>query len=94
MQSNCSKTRLLEFMGGSMGSVVGEKITRQFERALDTGHAAIVFAASGGARMQEGVLSLMQMAKTAALLPFSVEPFSLGSAPRPSSTSHRHRWSL
>ncbi len=57
---------VFEFMGGSMGSVVGEKITRQFERALDTGHPAIVFAASGGVRMQEGVLSLMQMAKTSA----------------------------
>jgi acetyl-CoA carboxylase carboxyl transferase subunit beta len=57
---------VFEFMGGSMGSVVGEKIARQFERALDTGHPAIVFTASGGARMQEGVLSLMQMAKTSA----------------------------
>jgi len=55
-----------EFMGGSMGSVVGEKITRQFERALKSGLPAIVFTASGGARMQEGVLSLMQMAKTSA----------------------------
>jgi acetyl-CoA carboxylase carboxyl transferase subunit beta len=55
-----------EFMGGSMGSVVGEKITRQFERALENRHPAIVFCASGGARMQEGVLSLMQMAKTSA----------------------------
>ncbi len=55
-----------EFMGGSMGSVVGEKITRQFERALEHRRPAIVFSASGGARMQEGVLSLMQMAKTSA----------------------------
>lgn len=55
-----------EFMGGSMGSVVGEKVTRVFERALDTSRPAIVFSASGGARMQEGVLSLMQMAKTSA----------------------------
>jgi len=55
-----------EFMGGSMGSVVGEKITRQFERALESARPAIVFSASGGARMQEGVLSLMQMAKTSA----------------------------
>ncbi len=55
-----------EFMGGSMGSVVGEKITRQFERALAARVPAIVFCASGGARMQEGVLSLMQMAKTSA----------------------------
>ncbi len=54
------------FMGGSMGSVVGEKITRQFERALERRRPAVVFCASGGARMQEGVLSLMQMAKTSA----------------------------
>ncbi|RMH36345.1 MAG: acetyl-CoA carboxylase carboxyltransferase subunit beta [Deltaproteobacteria bacterium] len=57
---------VFEFMGGSMGSVVGEKIARQFERSLATGHPSIVFSASGGARMQEGVLSLMQMAKTSA----------------------------
>ena len=55
-----------EFMGGSMGSVVGEKCTRVFERALEHERPAIVFSASGGARMQEGVLSLMQMAKTSA----------------------------
>ena len=54
------------FMGGSMGSVVGEKITRQFERAVAHKRPAILFSASGGARMQEGVLSLMQMAKTSA----------------------------
>ena len=57
-----------EFMGGSMGSVVGEKITRLYERALERKVPAIVFSASGGARMQEGVLSLMQMAKTSAAL--------------------------
>jgi len=56
------------FMGGSMGSVVGELITRQFERAAEKGQPAIVISASGGARMQEGVLSLMQMAKTCAAL--------------------------
>jgi len=55
-----------EFMGGSMGSVVGEKVTRVFERAAELNRAAVVFSASGGARMQEGVLSLMQMAKTSA----------------------------
>ena len=55
-----------EFMGGSMGSVVGEKVTRVFERALERRVAALIFCASGGARMQEGVLSLMQMAKTCA----------------------------
>jgi acetyl-CoA carboxylase carboxyl transferase subunit beta len=59
---------VFEFMGGSMGSVVGEKITRVFERALERQAPAIVFSASGGARMQEGVLSLMQMAKTSAAL--------------------------
>jgi acetyl-CoA carboxylase carboxyl transferase subunit beta len=57
---------IFEFMGGSMGSVVGEKITRQFERSLESRNPAVVFCASGGARMQEGVLSLMQMAKTSA----------------------------
>ncbi len=57
---------VFEFMGGSMGSVVGEKITRQFERAVAHRRAAVMMCASGGARMQEGVLSLMQMAKTSA----------------------------
>ena len=59
---------VFEFMGGSMGSVVGEKITRLFERAQKERVPAIVFSASGGARMQEGILSLMQMAKTTAAL--------------------------
>jgi len=59
---------VFEFMGGSMGSVVGEKVTRVFERALERQVPAIMFSASGGARMQEGVLSLMQMAKTSAAL--------------------------
>lgn len=57
-----------EFMGGSMGSVVGEKVTRVFERAYAQRCAAIVFSASGGARMQEGIFSLMQMAKTSAAI--------------------------
>src|SRR5258706_3940636 len=57
---------VFEFMGGSMGSVVGEKITRQFERAVAHKRPAIMLCASGGARMQEGGLSLMQMAKTSA----------------------------
>jgi acetyl-CoA carboxylase carboxyl transferase subunit beta len=57
-----------EFMGGSMGSVVGEKITRLFERALERRVPALIFSASGGARMQEGILSLMQMAKTSAAI--------------------------
>ncbi len=54
------------FMGGSMGSVVGEKITRTVERALEGNCGVIIFSSSGGARMQEGILSLMQMAKTSA----------------------------
>jgi len=54
------------FMGGSMGSVAGEKVARTLERAAENQIPAIVFCASGGARMQEGLLSLMQMAKTTA----------------------------
>ena len=56
------------FMGGSMGSVVGEKITRMLEAATAKRFPALIFCASGGARMQEGILSLMQMAKTSAAL--------------------------
>ncbi len=56
------------FMGGSMGSVVGEKITRAFERALSEKTPIIVVSCSGGARMQEGILSLMQMMKTSAAI--------------------------
>ncbi|MEM7586851.1 MAG: acetyl-CoA carboxylase, carboxyltransferase subunit beta [Acidobacteriota bacterium] len=56
------------FMGGSMGSVVGEKITRAAELAADRGVPLVVVSASGGARMQEGILSLMQMAKISAAL--------------------------
>ena len=56
------------FMGGSMGSVVGEKITRGIERALAEKTPVIIVSASGGARMQESILSLMQMAKTSAAL--------------------------
>ncbi|GHT50485.1 acetyl-coenzyme A carboxylase carboxyl transferase subunit beta [Spirochaetia bacterium] len=52
------------FMGGSMGSVVGEKITRAMLRSIEEKVPLIVFATSGGARMQEGIFSLMQMAKT------------------------------
>jgi acetyl-CoA carboxylase carboxyl transferase subunit beta len=58
----------MSFIGGSMGSAVGEKVTRLIERALKEHGAVVVFAASGGARMQEGALSLMQMAKIAAAL--------------------------
>jgi acetyl-CoA carboxylase carboxyl transferase subunit beta len=57
---------LFSFMGGSMGSVVGEKITRLFERATAQRLPVVLLQASGGARMQEGILSLMQMAKTVA----------------------------
>ncbi|MEJ7617347.1 MAG: acetyl-CoA carboxylase, carboxyltransferase subunit beta [Pyrinomonadaceae bacterium] len=56
------------FLGGSMGSAVGEKVTRLIERAIDERAAVITVAASGGARMQEGTLSLMQMAKISAAL--------------------------
>src|SRR6059036_3642603 len=56
------------FIGGSMGSVVGEKITRAIERALETDSALVVVSCSGGARMQEGALSLMQMAKISSAL--------------------------
>jgi len=59
---------LFAFMGGSMGSVVGEKIARLFERATAQRMPVVLLQASGGARMQEGILSLMQMAKTVAAL--------------------------
>ncbi|HMQ04115.1 MAG TPA: acetyl-CoA carboxylase, carboxyltransferase subunit beta [Pyrinomonadaceae bacterium] len=58
----------MSFIGGSMGSAVGEKITRLIERALENRGAVVIFAASGGARMQEGALSLMQMGKISAAL--------------------------
>jgi acetyl-CoA carboxylase carboxyl transferase subunit beta len=56
------------YLGGSMGSVVGEKITRVIEKALEEKLPVIIFSSSGGARMQEGTLSLMQMVKTGAAL--------------------------
>ena len=56
------------FLGGSMGSVIGEKITRAIERATERGIPVLIFSASGGARMHEGMFSLMQMAKTSAAL--------------------------
>jgi acetyl-CoA carboxylase carboxyl transferase subunit beta len=56
------------FMGGSMGSVVGEKITRAFEKALSERAPVMVISCSGGARMQEGILSLMQLMKTSAAI--------------------------
>jgi acetyl-CoA carboxylase carboxyl transferase subunit beta len=61
------------FMGGSMGSVVGEKIARLGQRSLERKYPLIVVSASGGARMQEGVLSLMQMAKVSAVLAMLAE---------------------
>jgi len=56
------------FMGGSMGSVVGERFVRAVQRAIETRSALVCFSASGGARMQEALYSLMQMAKTSAAL--------------------------
>ena len=56
------------FNGGSMGSVVGEKLTRMIERSTAAKQPVIIISTSGGARMQEGALSLMQMAKTSAAL--------------------------
>ncbi len=56
------------FIGGSMGSVVGEKVARSIERAIEKKIPLIIVSCSGGARMQEGILSLMQMAKTSGLL--------------------------
>ena len=58
----------VSFIGGSMGSAVGEKVTRLIERAMREHSAVVIFSASGGARMQEGTLSLMQMAKISAAL--------------------------
>lgn len=58
----------MSFIGGSMGSAVGEKVTRLIERAIGERAAVVIFSASGGARMQEGTLSLMQMAKISAAL--------------------------
>ena len=69
-RTNASRSAIFDFrfMGGSMGSVVGEKLARCFETALAERIPAIVVSASGGARMQEGTLSLMQLAKTTAPL--------------------------
>jgi len=58
----------MTFIGGSMGSAVGEKVTRLIERAMGEHSAVVIFSASGGARMQEGTLSLMQMAKISSAL--------------------------
>ena len=56
------------FIGGSMGVVVGEKITRAIERAIERRLPVVIVSCSGGARMMEGILSLMQMAKVSAAL--------------------------
>src|SRR5215207_5014898 len=56
----------LNFIGGSMGAVVGEKITRAIERSVEQNVPIVIVSASGGARMQEGAVSLMQMAKISA----------------------------
>jgi acetyl-CoA carboxylase carboxyl transferase subunit beta len=61
------------FMGGSMGAVVGEKLTRLIERATEKELPVIIISASGGARMQEGAFSLMQMAKTSAALAYHAQ---------------------
>jgi len=58
----------IRFIGGSMGAVVGEKITRAIERAIESHSPLVIVSASGGARMQEGAVSLMQMAKISAAL--------------------------
>jgi acetyl-CoA carboxylase carboxyl transferase subunit beta len=61
------------FLGGSMGSVVGEKLTRLIERATEKGLPVIIISASGGARMYEGMFSLMQMAKTCGALAYHAQ---------------------
>ncbi|MBU0671885.1 MAG: acetyl-CoA carboxylase, carboxyltransferase subunit beta [Candidatus Margulisbacteria bacterium] len=66
---NCALAVMdFSFMGGSVGSVVGEKVARLIELAVEKKCPAIIFSASGGMRMQEGIMSLMQMAKTSAAL--------------------------
>ena len=88
------------FIGGSMGSVVGEKIARAIVRARDERIPVLILSASGGARMMEGILSLMQMAKTSALLGKSGDghPFLSIRRTRPAESRPRsprwgrHRW--
>lgn len=65
-QRTCFGVMDSRFIMGSMGSVVGEKLSRMFERAIELKMPAVVFTVSGGARMQEGILSLSQMAKVSA----------------------------
>jgi acetyl-CoA carboxylase carboxyl transferase subunit beta len=62
-----------QFLGGSMGSVVGEKLTRLIETATDRGIPLIIVSTSGGARMYEGMFSLMQMAKTCGALAYHAQ---------------------
>ncbi len=64
-----------EFIGGSMGSIVGEKVKRAIYRAIDKELPLIIVNASGGARMQEGIMSLMQMAKTSTALNLLNKPY-------------------
>lgn len=64
-----------EFIGGSMGSIVGEKVKRAIYRAIEKDISLIIVNASGGARMQEGIMSLMQMAKTSTALNLLKKPF-------------------
>lgn len=70
IEGTCVQVSIFDFsfMGGSMGSVVGEKITRSIERGVEKNQPVLIISASGGARMQESILSLMQMAKTSAAL--------------------------
>jgi len=63
----CLAALEFSFGGGSLGSVMGEKIVRALRRSLDTGYPFLIVCSSGGARMQEGILSLMQMAKTSVM---------------------------
>jgi acetyl-CoA carboxylase carboxyl transferase subunit beta len=64
----CMAAMDFRFLGGSMGSVVGEKVARITRKALEDGRPLVIVSASGGARMQEGIYSLMQLAKTSAVL--------------------------
>ena len=81
-----------KFIGGSMGSVVGEKITRAIERVIADSAPLIIVSASGGARMQEGAISLMQMAKISAALDAARRSaHSLHQRPHRSDHGRRHR---
>ena len=73
------------FIGGSMGAVVGEAITRAIEEAMETRTPIIIVSASGGARMMEGVISLMQLAKISAALASPIPPPEASPPPSPCS---------